>query len=56
MNQFPPSPTVSYSDGLKFFQKFAEKFASQRHRWQFTTGLNDTGGKFATGVNGTGGK
>ncbi len=28
----------------------------QRHRWQFATGINDTGGKFATGVNDTGGK
>jgi hypothetical protein len=28
----------------------------QRHRWQFATGINDTGGKFATGVNDIGGK
>jgi hypothetical protein len=28
----------------------------QRHRWQFATGINDTGGKFATGVIDTGGK
>jgi hypothetical protein len=26
------------------------------NRWQFATGLNNTGGKFATGVNDTGGK
>jgi hypothetical protein len=29
MNQFPPSPRVSHWDGFKFFQKFAESFASQ---------------------------
>jgi hypothetical protein len=28
----------------------------QRHRWQFATGINDTGGKFATDVIDTGGK
>jgi hypothetical protein len=28
----------------------------QRHRWQFATGINNTGGKFAAGVNDTGGK
>jgi hypothetical protein len=28
----------------------------QRHRWQFATGINDTGDKFATHVNDTGGK
>jgi hypothetical protein len=28
----------------------------QRHRWQFATGINETGGKFATGINETGGK
>jgi hypothetical protein len=29
MNQFPPSPRVSPYDCFKFFQKFAEIFASQ---------------------------
>jgi hypothetical protein len=28
----------------------------QRHRWQFATVINNTGGKFANGVNDTGGK
>ncbi len=38
---------------------FATSLASvvdQRHRWQFATGNNDTGGKFAAGVVDTGGK
>jgi hypothetical protein len=29
MNQFPPSPRVFHLDRFKFFQKFAEIFASQ---------------------------
>ncbi len=28
----------------------------QRHRWQFATGVVDTGGKFAAGIVDTGGK
>ncbi len=28
----------------------------QRHRWQISAGINDTGGKFATGINDTSGK
>jgi hypothetical protein len=28
----------------------------QRHRWQFATGINDTGSQYATGVIDTGGK
>ena len=66
VNQFPPSPRVFHLDHFKFFQKFAEKFASQGAPLvsatpvaNFSTifaSVIDTGGKFATGVNDTGGK
>jgi hypothetical protein len=66
VNQFPPSPRVFHLDHFKFFQKFAEKFASQGAPLvsatpvaNFSTifaSVIDTGGKFATGVNDAGSK
>jgi hypothetical protein len=66
MNQFPPSPRLFHLDRFKFFQKFAEIFASQGAPPVSTTpaanfstifaSVVDTGSKFATGVNDTGGK
>ncbi len=58
MNQFPPSPRVFHLDRFKFFQQYQRQicFQCQQRRWQITTGINDTDGKFATGVNNTGGK
>jgi hypothetical protein len=66
MNQFPPSPRVFLSDRFKFFQIFAEIFASQGGPLVSTTSAANlstsfasvvhTCGKFATGVNDAGGK
>ncbi len=56
MNQFPPSPRVSYKDRFKFFWKFASQGAPPMSTIPvaIAAGINDTGGKFATGFNDTG--
>ncbi len=53
---FPPSPecpirTVSnFSENSRRYSQVKVHHRYQRHRWQFTTDINDTGGKFASGV------
>jgi hypothetical protein len=39
-------------ESFKFFWKIHEDI----HKWKYTIGINNTGGKFATGVNNTSGK
>ncbi len=64
MNQFPPRPRVSHLNRFKFWQKFAEIFASQGAPLlsnkdtgaSFFASVVDTGGKLPTGVNNIGGK
>ena len=59
---FPPAPEYPIRTVSNFFEN-SQRYSQvevhhwyQRHRWQFATRINDTGGKFATGVNDTGGK